>query len=451
MYQGPLSGITVVDFSRVLAGPHCGQAFADLGASVIKVEPPMPDVARFSPPSNGRMSGYYAQQNVGKRAISVDLWKPEAREVTQRLCERADVIIENFRPGTLESFGFGYDDIRTYNERVVYVSISGYGQGGPWQSRMAYAPTVEAEVGLTALTHEHHRDQANSSPAKAAQWKTDSLSHGDVYTGLQATVAALAALREAEATGQGQHIDVAMAATLLRINERVHADLHIGPHVGDQSESGRIEMGPSAEPVVLGATVTPFFDAPEGGVVATSTSMVSSLTFPFWIKAMRQPGIAADSRFRTAALRAEHIDELRAIVQDWMLSFRSDADLDAQLDEAKVAFGHVRSINELYETEWAQYWGAFDEVDDRNGSTFTIPGRPWHFSNGQLPEPGTPAWQGEHNNEVLAELNFSAEQIETFTAAGALISAVPKRRTTAPTPTPTPSPAPTQKQKAANS
>lgn len=153
---GPLHGLKVIDFSRVLAGPLCARTLLDLGADVLKVEPPRPDVSRFSPPSNGEISGYYAQQNAGKRNVSIDLNKPGARELVLRFCEDADIIVENFRAGALGFFGLGYEEIAKVNPRVIYASITGYGQKGPWQGRMAYAPTVQAETGFTQNSHSHY-------------------------------------------------------------------------------------------------------------------------------------------------------------------------------------------------------------------------------------------------------------------------------------------------------
>ena len=153
--SGPLSGIRVVDFSRVLAGPLCARTLLDLGAEVIKIEPPRPDVSRFAFPSTPGMSGYYAQQNAGKRNVSIDLNVPGARELALRLCDTADVVVENFRAGTLGFFGLDYETLAARNPRLIYASITGYGQGGPWQGRMAYAPTVQAEAGFTANSIHH--------------------------------------------------------------------------------------------------------------------------------------------------------------------------------------------------------------------------------------------------------------------------------------------------------
>src|SRR6202030_4844544 len=139
----PLDGIRVIDFSRVLAGPHCAKTLLDLGAEVIKLEPPGGDLSRKAFPSQGQVSGYYAQQNAGKRNVSIDLNVPGAREKALRLCDTADVIVENFRAGTLRYFGLDYETLAARNPGVVYASISGYGQHGSWRTRMAYAPTVQ--------------------------------------------------------------------------------------------------------------------------------------------------------------------------------------------------------------------------------------------------------------------------------------------------------------------
>jgi crotonobetainyl-CoA:carnitine CoA-transferase CaiB-like acyl-CoA transferase len=185
----PLSGLRVVDFSRVLAGPHCTKTLLDLGAEVVKLEPPSGDLARRAFPKLGEISGYYAQQNAGKRNFSIDLNVAGTRDVVLRLCDTADIIVENFRPGTLASFGLGYPVIAERNPRVIYASISGYGQHGRWRSRMAYAPTVQAEAGITANTmRQFDRDETTL--------RSDSLSHADVYAGLHAVIAILAALQD---------------------------------------------------------------------------------------------------------------------------------------------------------------------------------------------------------------------------------------------------------------
>jgi crotonobetainyl-CoA:carnitine CoA-transferase CaiB-like acyl-CoA transferase len=396
----PLTGIRVVDFSRVLAGPHCAQTLLDLGADVVKVEPPTGDQARMAFPRVGEISGYYAQQNAGKRNLSIDLNVPGARDVVLRLCDRADVIVENFRPGTLESFGLGYEDIAARNPGVVYASITGYGQHGPWRSRSAYAPTVQAETGITAIS-------AKQFNLPQDGLHTDSLSHADVYSGLHAVIAILAALRHRAQTGEGQFVDVAMAAVMLSINERIHVDL------SDE------ELG--AEEPILGATDSAFFTGPGGETFVSPMSLVGSLSFPLYLAAMRRSDLIEDPRFTDPQSRRQNLGALHRIVQEWVWTFDDMASLNAQFDEAKIAIGQVRVAAELAETDWAQEWSATRSVSDRHGGTITVPGVPWHFSTdeGAAPE-RLPAYQGEHNEEVLRELGYDDAEIDDLRARGAL-------------------------------
>ena len=397
----PLKGIRVVDFSRVLAGPHCAKHLLDLGAEVIKVEPPTGDMSRLAQPVFGAVSGYYAQQNSGKRNLSIDLNVPEARPVVLKLCETADVIVENFRPGTLGSFGLDYDTIAARNPGVVYASISGYGQKGSWRNRMAYAPTIQAEAGFTINTHRQFG-------VGEEQRQTDALSHADVYSGLHATIAVLAALNHRNVTGEGQYVDIAMASVILSMNERVHYDL------------SEVDLGD--EPPVLGATQTPFFTSPDGTQFVVPMSLVGTGTFDFYLKVMRRPDLAEDPRFLTPALRKQNLAALHDIVQKWILTFEDMASLDAQFDEAKLATGTVREIKDFAKTEWAQSWGATRSVSDRQGGDITIPGPPWHFSaHDEALPPQVPALQGEHNWEILREIGLSDDDIEQLYKLSALI------------------------------
>ncbi|EKS41728.1 MAG TPA: CoA transferase [Afipia sp.] len=399
--SGPLSGIRIVDFSRVLAGPLCARTLQDLGAEVIKIEPPSPDVSRFAFPSTDGMSGYYAQQNAGKRNVSINLNLPGAYELVLKLCDTADIVVENFRAGTLGFFGLDYETLSKRNPRLIYASITGYGQSGPWRSRMAYAPTVQAEAGFTHNSVRHYGEAL-------AEPRTDSLSHADVYTGLQAVIAILAALNSRQKSGKGQYIDVAMAATLLAINERAHLDM-------SDDDIG-------AEPAILGATDCSFFTGPNGEHFTVATSIVGSRTFPSWLRAMRRVDLMDDPRFSSAAARRLNFGALHQIIQSWMLTFPDMATLDAQFDEAKIAMGEIRSTKDLIKSEWSEYWGAVQHVSDRNGGEYRLPGRPWHFSGDELTPIGTPAFQGEHNYAVFRELGIPESELKRLAEAGVLVS-----------------------------
>ena len=199
-----------------------------------------------------------------------------------------------------------------------------------------------------------------------------------------------------------------MAAVLTSMNERVHYDL-----------SG-IDLG--AEQPILGASDSAFFTSPEGHEFVIPLSLVGSVNFPFYLSAMRRPDLAEDPRFRTPELRKANLAALHAIVQNWIWTFDSMESLDAQFDEAKVATGQLRDIAEFNETSWAKAWVTTREVDDRNGGTVTIPAPPWHFSghDGTL-TPQLPARQGEHNEEILKELGYTADQIHALITSAALI------------------------------
>ena len=216
---GPLDGVTVLDFSRVLAGPHAGRMLADLGADVIKVEPPEGDMSRFAYPRRASIATYFTQQNCGKRNLSLDLKHPAAVELLLQLADQADVVLENFRPGVMDRLGLGQEALRGRNPRLVYCSITGYGHTGPWTGRRAYAPVVGAESGLTWL----------QGVSRGGDFANDPLSHGDVYAGLQGVAAILAALFQRERTGQGQWVELSMAEALLCVNEHVHWELRDDP------------------------------------------------------------------------------------------------------------------------------------------------------------------------------------------------------------------------------
>jgi CoA:oxalate CoA-transferase len=397
----PLEGLRVLDFTRVLSGPSCTKALRDLGADVTKIEPPAGDVGRAGVPHVGLMSTYYAQQNAGKRNVSLDLNWPEAREIVARLCRDADVIVENFRPGTLQRFGFGYDDVAAYNPGVVYVSISGYGQTGPWRNRPAFAPTVHAETGLTDIVQQHFA-------GALSERRNDACSHADVYTGLEAVIAVLAALQHRHRTAEGQHVDVSMAATMLSVNERAGAQL-AGIDVHD-------------EPYALSANESPIFELPDGRQLTIAASPLFTPMFVRYCSMMRRTDLLKDPRFATASLRKQHLAALLAEVRAWVLTFTDLDQLQAQVSEAGLAIGTVRSTQELAESGWARDWGAVVHVDDRQGGTLRMPGPPWRFSRSVLPEPGVPYFQGECNDEVLGEIGIAPERVEALRRQGVLRS-----------------------------
>jgi CoA:oxalate CoA-transferase len=401
MSAAPLEGLRVVDFTRVLAGPHCTKALRDLGADVTKIEPPAGDLARVGLPHVNGIGLYYVQQNAGKKNLSLDLNYSEAREIVERLCSDADVIVENFRPGTLARFGFGYEDVKVFNPNVIYVSLSGYGQSTSWRNRPAFAPTVQAETGLTAIVQEHF-GEALSEP------RGDSCSHADVYTGLQAVIAVLAALLHRNRTGEGQHIDVSMAATMLSVNERAGAMLS--------------EIDTDGEPIALSANESHIFEMADGTKLTIAASPIYSPMFIRFCAMMRRSDLLTEPRYATAKLRREHLPSLLAEVRAWLATFDNLDQLQAQVSEAGLAIGCVRTVNEFAKSDWVKEWNAVVDVDDRGGSTVRMPGNPWKFSRSNLPLPGSPAYQGEHNRVILTGLQVAEHRIRELEERNILLS-----------------------------
>jgi len=401
MSAAPLQGLRVVDFSRVLAGPHCTKALRDLGANVTKIEPPSGDLGRVGLPYVNGIGLYYVQQNAGKRSLSLDLNYAEAREVVTKLCRDADVIVENFRPGTLARFGFGYDDIKAYNPSIIYVSLSGYGQSTSWRNRPAFAPTVQAETGLTAIVRDHFGEAL-------AEPRGDPCSHADVYTGLQGVIAVLAALQHRNRSGEGQHVDVSMAATMLSANERAGAILS--------------DIDTDGEPIALSANESHIFEMADGTRLTIAGSPIYSPMFLRYCAMMRRSDLLTDPRYSTAKLRRANLTPLLAEIRGWLATFDNLEQLQAQVSEAGLAIGQVRTTNEFSKSDWVREWNAIVEVDDRGGSTVRMPGNPWIFSRSELPAPGTPAFQGEHNEEILNELRVPETRIRNLQERRILVS-----------------------------
>ena len=407
---GPLDGVRVLDFSRVLAGPHCGRMLADLGADVIKVEPPEGDMTRFSFPRVNSIATYFTQQNCGKRNISLDLKQPRAVELLRSLAARSDVVLENFRPGVMERMGLGYEVLSAVDPRLIYASLTGYGQTGPWQDRRAYAPVVGAESGFTWT----------QGMARGGDFANDVISHGDAYAALECLAAILAALYQRERTGTGQHIDVSMTETLLSVNEHVHWEL------SDSPTDTYIEQGviPSFRPGDY-----PVLTVGDGQTVIVSGHPADRGTFEHYITAMGRPELAEDPRFADVAARLRSYPELLAELQDAANHFADPDELERSLAEQGLAMGIMRSVREVADSDWAREREAVVPVPDRGDGAIRIPNSPWHFSGAESGVRGQPAYRGEHNREVLAELcGLSGAELDQLEADEVLSSRVPTVR-----------------------
>lgn len=377
----PLDGIRVLDFTRVLAGPHATRMLCDLGAEVIKVEPPVGDLTRFGQPRLNSLATYFIQQNVGKLNVSLNFDDPRAVDIARRLADASDVIIENFRPGVMQRLGLGYDELTVRNPRLIYASISGYGATGPWVDRRAYAPVVNAEAGIT----KHQGD------VRGGAYANDPFSHGDVYTGMETAAAILAALVQRERTGRGQYIDVSMAETLLYVNEHAHDMLWNREVPDDWIRS----FQPADYPVLTTA---------DGSVVVVSGHPASKTNFASFCAAMGRSDLHADPRFVDVPARLRNLQEFNAILADWALQIPDAVAIEQIFAAHNLATGRLRSVAELADTDWAAARGVIAEVDDRGGGTVRIPQSPWKFSEADVRIRGVPKYRGEDNALVLREL-----------------------------------------------
>jgi crotonobetainyl-CoA:carnitine CoA-transferase CaiB-like acyl-CoA transferase len=371
----PLQGIRVLDFSRVLAGPFATRMLADLGADVVKVEPPEGDVTRlFGRKING-IGGYFNQQNAGKRSICVDLTKDGSTELLLRMVAEADVVVENFRPGIMESFGLSWETLRQVKPSLVMVSISGFGQVGPERGRASYAPIIHAESGLLA----RQATGDNKKPTDLA------LSVADTFTALHGLVGLLAALHHARATGIGQHVDIAMLNAVIATDDYVHYVLENAPILSGGGE---------------------IFDAVGGPIILAGDAK-------WWWHQLSRRGGVVDPTPEGADLPTK-IATRRQAIEEFLHSFPDRQALIAKLDELNLAWGDVRDHREVYTTQASmEAREILTEVDDRAGGRRKVTQSPYKFSDAKAGVRGPSAYRGEHNHDAIQDwLGLSATEID---------------------------------------
>jgi len=401
----PLTDIRVLDFTRVLSGPHCGRMLTDLGAEVIKIEPPAGDLTRFATPRRNGLSSYFVQQNVGKRNISIDLSSARGVEIVRELVRHADVVLENYRPGVMARLGLGADELCAINPRLIYASISGYGQTGPWVRRRAYAPVVEAEAGIIA-------SQGN---ARGGPLVKDPHSHADVYTAVEAATAVIAALFQRERSGRGQQLDISMAETMLYVNEHLHDALW----EGDDDPQWIRSFRPGDYLVLTVAN---------GESLVVSGHPAERGTFDLFAAAMGRIDLVDDPRFSDVADRLANFDALADIIRDFAAAVPDADTFESIFAEHQLAVGQVRQPGELTETEWAAERGVVVDIDDRGGGSFRVPNVPWRFSDApDVAVSGIAKYRGEDNRSVLHDiLGYDESTLDDLEPSGVLSSRVPR-------------------------
>ena len=401
--QRPLQGLRILDFSRVLTGPHATRMLCDLGAEIIKIEPPDGDLTRFTNPRVNSLSTYFIQQNAGKKNISLDMSKPEAVDIVKKLVMHADILIENFRPGVMKKLGLDYASLSALNPKLIYASITGYGQTGPWVHRRAYAPVVGAESGLT-----NHQGMA-----RGGQFANDPFSHADVYTAMETCAAVLAAVIQRHSTGRGQSIDIAMAQTMLYVNEHAHDALWDEPTPPEQIRS----FEPGNYPVLTAAN---------GDKVVVSGHPGERGTFDLFFTAIGRTDLLTDPKFIDVPSRLANLEELQSILRAWALTIPDATAIEEALAKHKLASGKIRTTREIADTDWAAAREITVEVSNRGGGKVRIPNAPWKFSDATVTTAGSPKYRGEDNALVLGDLlGLSATEVDALTESGVLQRRVP--------------------------
>jgi CoA:oxalate CoA-transferase len=386
--QQPLAGVRVIDLSRVIAGPLCGRMLADLGAELVKIEPPEGDITRKVPPFVGGVSAYYAQANAGKLNVGVDLKAPGGPGIVARLAAKADVLIENFRPGVLARFGLDAPVLLAANPRLVYCSVTGWGQDGPWQDQRAFAPLVHAATGTLELAARHRGRHPEHEVNQ----------HADVYSAMAATSAVLAALLQRAATGQGQHLDIALGQVAVYVNEWASAGLQ--PPTDDY---GHFDS--------WNHLTFPLGDGSWVALVGNPADM-----FPLWIDNLGgDPDLLADPRFASREARTANITDLTAEVEALTRTFPGYPALEAVLGPWTLA-APVRSVADLAGTPWAHHRELTTEV----APGLPVPSAAWQASASRVGvRPSVPTL-GADNRAVLAEAGYTAGDIDELQESGAL-------------------------------
>ncbi len=379
-----LAGVRVLDLTQYLAGPSCTRLLVELGAEVIKVEmSPWGDPTRAGVPRiNGRAGGFI-QQNRGKRSLCVDLQRPEGVELVKSLVAHVDVLVENYSYGVMARRGMDYETLSAINPRLIYASVSGFGQTGPLRHKTCFDFIAQAYAGVMHMTGD-----PDGPPTFVG------IGLGDTNAGLHAFAGVGYALYRRDRTGRGAHIDVSMVDSLFHMQETaVHA---VSMTEGTEDEFIPLRQGRHYQPLSPAGS----FKAPQGWIVILCTQgQIDGL----WA-ALGQPELAEHPHFRSNGARLEHRDELTALIEAWMATFATDEAVLAALEAKRVPCGPVLSPAEALHHPYFIERNMVREVQDERTGPFLVPGFPIKFSDrGPDPDLRT-AKLGEHNGEILRDL-----------------------------------------------
>jgi crotonobetainyl-CoA:carnitine CoA-transferase CaiB-like acyl-CoA transferase len=379
-----LEGIRVLDFSTTIAGPHCTRMLSDMGAHVIKIETADGETMRTRPPVRGNCSAVFGSYNVGKKSVVLDLKSTRGIEAIKKLVAKADVLVENFRPGVMRRLQLDYGSLHELNPKLIYCSISGYGQTGPSAELPAYAPVIHAASGydMAHLAYQPGRERPDYC----------GIYHADILTGVYAYGAIASALVQRHQTGQGQHIDVSMLESMLSLtlNEVQGAQFPIKP-------PQRPMFGP--------------METSDGYVMV---AIASEKTFQSLVTVAARPEFIRDPRFAAYADRRDHWGDLMEGVETWSRTLTSQQCL-VELNKAGVPCSAYRSVAEAMADPQSTHRGILTEVSDDAGA-FKVLNLPFRMSGAEVSPGPRVADVGEHTEEVLKEVGMSDADVASAAA-----------------------------------
>ncbi len=403
-----LSGIKVLDLSRILAGPWSTQMLADLGADVIKIERPKvgDDTRHWGPPfvrdAQGQPSdqaSYFTACNRNKRSLTVDMAHPEGQALLRRMAQEADVVVENFKVGGLKQYGLDYDSLKAINPKLVYCSITGFGQDGPYAERAGYDLMVQAMCGLMSITGQAD-SQPGGGPLKVG------VAVIDVFTGLYASNAILAALFARQHSGQGQHIDIGL--------------LDVGMAVLANQAAGYLNTGKAPQRAGnIHPSLAPYQDFPtqDGSVLL---AVGNDGQFARFCQAAGHPEWAEDARFATNTARVNNLPALQAVMEPVMRQ-RSTQDWIALLEDKVVPCGPINTIADAFDNPQVRHRGIRLDLPRQAGDGIaSIPSvaNPMRLSGTPVQYHSAPPALGQHTDAVLAEMGLSAQAIAALREQG---------------------------------
>jgi crotonobetainyl-CoA:carnitine CoA-transferase CaiB-like acyl-CoA transferase len=394
---GPLSGLRVLDLTRVLAGPTCTQMLGDLGAEVIKIERPEAgdDTRGFAPPfvPNTKESAYFVGVNRNKKSVTLDIAKPEGQAIILKLLEHCDILVENFKVGALAKYGLGYEQLAKTHPRLIYCSITGFGQTGPYAPRPGYDALIQAMGGVMSLTGDPH-----GSPQKVG------VPVADLFAGLYGCIGILAAVNHRNNTGQGQQIDIGMLDT----------------HVAWLANQGMNYLATGENPPRLGnqhPNIAPYQEFPtKDGYIILAVG--NDPTFERFCKAFGQEALLADPRFATNPIRVQN----RQLVTDTLtpvMKSKTTAEWIEALEALKIGCGPINTLEQVFADPHVQAREMVVEMAHGSGETVKVIANPVKLSATPPSYRSAPPVLGEHTQNVLTDvLKMSAADIAALKEKG---------------------------------